>query len=71
MFLDTGYVIALEAADDQHHDVAVRHWRARKLEQLAAAARDGSNLFLVDFLSEQLFCRHRRSDHQRARLRTH
>ena len=27
VFLDTGYVIALEAADDQHHDVAVQHWR--------------------------------------------
>lgn len=26
-FLDTGYLIALEASDDQHHDVAVRHWR--------------------------------------------
>ena len=28
VFLDTGYVIALEAADDQHHDAAVRHWRS-------------------------------------------
>ena len=27
VFLDTGYVIALEAADDQHHDAAVQHWR--------------------------------------------
>lgn len=26
-FLDTGYLIALEASDDQHHDAAVRHWR--------------------------------------------
>jgi predicted nucleic acid-binding protein len=26
-FLDTGYVIALEAADDQYHDAAVQHWR--------------------------------------------
>ncbi len=26
-FLDTGYLIALEASDDQHHDTAVRHWR--------------------------------------------
>jgi len=26
VFLDTGYLIALEAADDQHHDAAVQHW---------------------------------------------
>jgi len=28
VFLDTGYLIALEAADDQHHTAALRHWRA-------------------------------------------
>ena len=27
VFLDTGYVIALEAADDQYHDTAVQHWQ--------------------------------------------
>jgi predicted nucleic acid-binding protein len=26
-FLDTGYVIALEAADDQYHSLAWRHWQ--------------------------------------------
>jgi len=26
VFLDTGYLIALEASDDQHHDDAIRHW---------------------------------------------
>ena len=25
-FLDTGYLIALEAADDQHHESALKHW---------------------------------------------
>jgi predicted nucleic acid-binding protein len=28
VFLNTGYLIALEAADDQHHVAALRHWRA-------------------------------------------
>ena len=28
MFLDTGYLIALEASDDQDHVAARRHWRA-------------------------------------------
>jgi uncharacterized protein len=27
VFLDTGYVIALETSDDQHHDEAREHWR--------------------------------------------
>jgi uncharacterized protein len=27
-FVDTGYLIGLEAADDQHHTAALRHWRA-------------------------------------------
>lgn len=27
VFLDTGYLIALEASDDQHHKDAVQHWR--------------------------------------------
>lgn len=28
VFLDTGYLIALEASDDQDHAAARRHWRA-------------------------------------------
>jgi predicted nucleic acid-binding protein len=27
VFLDTGYLIALEASDDQNHEEASRHWR--------------------------------------------
>jgi predicted nucleic acid-binding protein len=27
LFIDAGYLIALEASDDQHHDSAARHWR--------------------------------------------
>ena len=26
VFLDTGYLIALEASDDQNHEEASRHW---------------------------------------------
>lgn len=26
IFIDTGYVIALEAADDQFHNIAAHHW---------------------------------------------
>jgi predicted nucleic acid-binding protein len=28
LFLDTGYLIALEAADDQHHKEVLAHWQA-------------------------------------------
>jgi predicted nucleic acid-binding protein len=27
LFLDTGYVVALEAADDQHHATVALHWK--------------------------------------------
>jgi uncharacterized protein len=27
LFLDTGYLIALEASDDQHHKAALGHWK--------------------------------------------
>jgi uncharacterized protein len=28
VFLDTGYLIALEASDDQHHEEAREHWKS-------------------------------------------
>ncbi len=31
VFMDTGYVIALEAADDQHHAEALKHWQSLTL----------------------------------------
>jgi len=27
LFLDTGYIIALDASDDQNHAAAIRHWQ--------------------------------------------
>jgi predicted nucleic acid-binding protein len=30
-FLATGYIIALEAADDQHHEEALKHWQSLTL----------------------------------------
>jgi predicted nucleic acid-binding protein len=27
VFLDSGYIIALESSDDQNHSAAVRHWK--------------------------------------------
>lgn len=28
LFLDAGYLIAIEAGDDQHHQSAISHWRS-------------------------------------------
>ena len=30
VFLDTGYLLALELANDQHHQEAVEHWKRIK-----------------------------------------
>ena len=40
VFLDTGYLIALEASDDQNHVVARRHWRgfSRRLPTLVTTS---------------------------------
>jgi len=32
VFLDTGYLIALEASDDQHHRMALEHWSELALD---------------------------------------
>ena len=40
VFLDTGYLIALEASDDQNHVAARRHWRdfSRRLPTLVTTS---------------------------------
>jgi len=40
VFLDTGYLIALEASDDQNHAAARRHWRgfSRRLPPLVTTS---------------------------------
>jgi uncharacterized protein len=40
VFLDTGYLIALEASDDQNHALAHRHWRtfSRRLPALVTTS---------------------------------
>jgi predicted nucleic acid-binding protein len=40
VFLDTGYVIALELASDQNHKAALKHWRsaAKSLPLLVATS---------------------------------
>lgn len=44
VFLDTGYLIALEAADDQHHRAASRHWSA----YVASRPRIVTTSFVLD-----------------------
>lgn len=40
LFLDMGYLIALESSDDQHHDEAISHWRklSQSLPELATTS---------------------------------
>jgi predicted nucleic acid-binding protein len=35
IFLDTGYLLALELANDQHHLAAITHWRTLRSQTLA------------------------------------
>lgn len=44
IFLDTGYVIALEASDDQHHEEAKTHWK----EFIAGRPRMTSTTYVFD-----------------------
>jgi len=40
VFVDTGYLLALEIADDQHHNQAVTHWKgfSRQLPKLVTTS---------------------------------
>lgn len=40
LFLDTSYVVALEAVDDQHHDLALAYWQdlSRSLPHLVTTS---------------------------------
>lgn len=37
LFLDTGFLIALEAKDDQHHSAAQAYWRAHRPQLVTTA----------------------------------
>jgi predicted nucleic acid-binding protein len=44
VFLDTGYLIALESVNDQHHSAAIAHWR----QFLSNPARLVTTSFVLD-----------------------
>jgi uncharacterized protein len=56
LFLDTGFLIALEAADDQYHHIALAHWE--KLAQSLPRMVTTSYIFdeIVTFFNSR--CRH-------------
>lgn len=55
VFLDTGYIIALEASDDQHHKEALEHWRQFSISPLPIVTTS----FIMDDVVTFFNSRHR------------
>lgn len=60
VFLDTGYLAALEAVDDQHHSDAVQHW--------SETASELDSIFTTTYVFDEVvtFFNNSRGRHQKA-----
>ena len=63
LFLDTGYIIALEAANDQNHKIVSKHWQtlSKSMQPLVTTSYVFDEIVTFFNSRNQYYCPQRRT----------